>query len=197
MVDQARGNVTHPTHPDSVRAELAQTRARMSETIDEIESVLLGKKESLLRTAKGIQQRLDPFYKVRERPLTAVGVVFGIGLAVGVFSGRKRTVVVPAPPPPPPPEPPAESDLWERRARRLLRIAREQEDRLGDLEEQISSLQRPEYDEIDEDDDGYHEEYYAPDEYPEEDEEDESESRGLSSRLRDTLHRFSRRDSSE
>ncbi len=66
--------------PEVARAQIAHTRARMSGTIDEIEDVLLRRKEK-------IQHRLDPFSAVRDRPLQSAGIVFGAGLVLGLLSG--------------------------------------------------------------------------------------------------------------
>jgi ElaB/YqjD/DUF883 family membrane-anchored ribosome-binding protein len=66
--------------PEVARAEIAMTRARMSETIDEIEDALLRRKEK-------IQDRLDVFSPVRERPFQAAGAVFGVGLVLGLLTG--------------------------------------------------------------------------------------------------------------
>jgi ElaB/YqjD/DUF883 family membrane-anchored ribosome-binding protein len=66
--------------PEAARAEIAHTRARMSGTIDEIEDALLRRKERM-------QNRLDPFTAVRERPLQAAGIVFGVGLVLGLLTG--------------------------------------------------------------------------------------------------------------
>jgi hypothetical protein len=66
--------------PEFARAQIANTRARMSGTIDEIEDVLLRRKER-------IQHRLDPFSVVRERPFQAAGAVFGAGLLLGLLTG--------------------------------------------------------------------------------------------------------------
>src|SRR5688572_3547763 len=91
MADQERKRAFGRRDPALLRAELAQTRARMSETIDEIEDVIVEKKEEVIALAKGIRQRLDPFYKARQKPLPAVAVVFAAGLVVGIFTkGRKR-----------------------------------------------------------------------------------------------------------
>src|SRR5688500_8447423 len=109
MADQERKRLSVRRDPALLRAALAQTRARMSETVDEIEDVSVEKKEEVIALAKGIRQRLDPFYKARQNPLAAVGIVFGAGLLVGVFTkGRKRKAAralvegiatTPAPPP--------------------------------------------------------------------------------------------------
>ena len=67
--------------PDATRAEIEQTRNRMSETIDEIEDVLLRKKEN-------IQDRMNVFGTVKSNPLPSVGVAFGAGLLVGFLTGE-------------------------------------------------------------------------------------------------------------
>lgn len=130
--------------PGIARAEIEQTRARMSDTIDEIESVLVRKKEH-------IQDRLDVLSPIRERPLPSLGAAFGAGLLLGLVTGggddddadyapsrRARR---------------AEyhhddedgswedrADTWESRTRRLLTIAREQEDEIRDLEERFGDM---------------------------------------------------------
>lgn len=117
--------------PEAVRSEIEQTRARMSETIDEIEDALLRKKEN-------IQDRLNVFSPVQNNPLPSVGIAFGAGLIVGYLTGEgdddeeyhshhhhadaddeefwsRRA-----------------SD-WEARARRLLDLAKRQEVELSEL----------------------------------------------------------------
>jgi ElaB/YqjD/DUF883 family membrane-anchored ribosome-binding protein len=118
--------------PEATRAEIEQTRRRMSSTIDELGDVLQRKKGQ-------IQERLDVMAPVRENPLRTVGLVFGAGLALGLLTGggdeeeehlehrtqgrmrgsdshwRNR------------------SEMWEGRARRLLRIAREQDEELESM----------------------------------------------------------------
>lgn len=76
----AVGQVAATDDPDVARAEIEQTRARMSSTIDTIEEVLLRKKEQ-------IQERLDVMAPVRQNPLPAAGVVFGAGLLLGLLTG--------------------------------------------------------------------------------------------------------------
>ncbi|CAN5744022.1 hypothetical protein BH23GEM6_BH23GEM6_07810 [soil metagenome] len=121
--------------PEITRAQIANTRARMSGTIDEIEDVLLRRKEQ-------IQHRLDPFSTVRDRPFQAVGAVFGAGLVLGLLTGgdddddddyddgefdhdldvdvefefEGSTSLSAAE---------ARAEKWERRARHLLHLARE------------------------------------------------------------------------
>jgi ElaB/YqjD/DUF883 family membrane-anchored ribosome-binding protein len=158
MADQVRRVSTMPRDPAVVRAELARTRARMSATIGEIEDVLVQKKDVIVSTAKGIRDRLDPFYKARQHPMAAIGIVFGAGLVVGVLTGGKKPI-----PPQPSAAPP--SDLWQRRARRLLRIAREQQEEIAELQEQTSGWE--EVDEADADEDDYY--YDSPDDELDED----------------------------
>ncbi|CAN5671746.1 MAG: hypothetical protein H0U67_10125 [Gemmatimonadetes bacterium] len=114
--------------PEFARAQIANTRARMSGTIDEIEDALLKRKER-------IQHRLDPFSVVRERPFQAAGAVFGAGLVLGLLTGGDddgdedldyeydihfdqdgQSTSLAAE---------ARADKWENRARRLLHLARE------------------------------------------------------------------------
>ncbi|MBA2670403.1 MAG: hypothetical protein H0U67_08545 [Gemmatimonadetes bacterium] len=114
--------------PEFARAQIANTRARMSGTIDEIEDALLKRKER-------IQHRLDPFSVVRERPFQAAGAVFGAGLVLGLLTGGDddgdedheyeydihfdqdgKAASMDAE---------ARAAKWENRARRLLHLARE------------------------------------------------------------------------
>ncbi|HEX2190579.1 MAG TPA: DUF3618 domain-containing protein, partial [Longimicrobiaceae bacterium] len=136
--------------PQAVRAEIEQTRERMSGTIDEIEEVLARKKEQ-------IQDRLDVMSPVRERPLPAAGIAFGAGLVLGLLTGgddddhderehRSRSralhasVGMAAAAAADDAEWQERAELWENRARRLLRVAREQEEQIRDLQERYGSL---------------------------------------------------------
>lgn len=106
--------------PAIARSEIERTRSRMSETIDDIEDALLRRKER-------IQNRLDVLAPVRERPFAALGAVLGAGLLLGLITGGDdddddRFE-----------EAEERAELWERRARRLLRIARQQEAELEAL----------------------------------------------------------------
>jgi ElaB/YqjD/DUF883 family membrane-anchored ribosome-binding protein len=69
-----------PENPEAARAQIEETRERMSHTIDEIEGALLAKKAR-------IQDRLDVFSPIRENPLLALGAVFGAGLLLGFVTG--------------------------------------------------------------------------------------------------------------
>ncbi len=146
-----------PRDPETARAQLEETRARISSTIDEIEATLLQKKEE-------IRNRLDVLARIREKPLQAAGIVLGIGFLIGFLTGGDDE--------PPPPAVDRRSALWEARARRLLRIAREQEDQierlessLSELEERLEELEEDGYEvwdaEDDEDDEGDHDGYYS------------------------------------
>lgn len=66
--------------PDAARAEIQSTRARMSETINEIEEVLVRRKEQ-------IQDKLDVLSPVKENPLPSAGIAFGAGLLLGLLTG--------------------------------------------------------------------------------------------------------------
>lgn len=124
-----------PEDPEATRAEIEITRQRMSETIDDIEDVLVRKKNR-------VQERLDVLAPVRERPLASAGVALGAGLALGLLTGgesedgwsggdRRRLA-----------DAEARAERWESRARRLLEIANEQEDEIERL-----SVRRGERDE--------------------------------------------------
>lgn len=119
--------------PLAARTEIEMTRARMSETIDEIEDVLLRKKAK-------IQDRLDVLAPVRERPIQSAAAALGAGLVLGLLTGggdddrhegrfdfdgetddfddRLQDAE-------------ERAATWEARARRLMKVAREQE---ADLE---------------------------------------------------------------
>lgn len=143
-----------PADPKAARAEIENTRTRMSETIDEIEDTLVRQKAS-------IQDRMDILARVRERPLPSAGAALGAGLILGLLTGGgdednggERYVLVDA----------DDIDLedededdegredredreddnhwrrraetWESRARRLRDVARDQEAELHDLNEE-------------------------------------------------------------
>ncbi len=120
-----------PRSSEAARDEIERTRARMSETIDEIEEALLRKKADL-------RERLDVPARLREKPLAVVGVALGAGLLLGLLTGggkasRKKEEGERA-------EREARASRWERRARRLLSIARAQESRIDQLESAVDEL---------------------------------------------------------
>lgn len=121
--DRAAGE---PQDPSLARAQIEQTRARMSETIDEIEEVLVRKKERF-------QDRLDVMAPVRERPMVAAGVVFGAGLLLGLVTGGDDEPSRARAHDRDDAEWEERAEMWERRARRLLRIAQEQEEEIEAL----------------------------------------------------------------
>ncbi|HEX6924973.1 MAG TPA: DUF3618 domain-containing protein [Longimicrobiaceae bacterium] len=166
-----------PDDPRAARAEIEATRARMSDTLDEIEEVLLRKKES-------IRERMDVLAPVRADPIRTIAMIFGAAVLLGFLTaGRngKRRAERDNRPSLSAGEPledleddeqDEEAELaweraeeWEDRAHRLLRIARAQEAELeihrnrgNALLEELRRLRRrvareEEYDEDDEDED--------------------------------------------
>jgi ElaB/YqjD/DUF883 family membrane-anchored ribosome-binding protein len=154
-----------PEDPAAARAEIEATRARMSETIDEIEDVLMRKTEE-------IRAKLDVLAPIRQRPLQSLGIIFGVGIALGLLGsggGRDESDEDED-------DELADVDLegeddeteeaweraerWEDRAHRLLRIARAQEAELDIHRSRGPSLLsggRARHDSDDEDEDSDHE----------------------------------------
>lgn len=105
---------------------MEETRARISDTLGEIEGLLMRRKDQ-------IRDTLDVLAPVRERPLRSIGVVLGAGLLLGLLGAGRGD------------SDDATEDYevdddddggetawdaaaeWEKRARRLLGIARSQE----------------------------------------------------------------------
>ncbi|HEX5724905.1 MAG TPA: DUF3618 domain-containing protein [Longimicrobiaceae bacterium] len=133
------GQIAAIDDPDTARAEIEQTRARMSSTIDQLESALLRKKEQ-------IQDKLDVLAPVRERPLPAAALVFAGGLVLGYLTGggdggrdrdeddggrergkRRRRERM---------ELEGGAD-WEQRARRLMKTCNAQEEELRVMRERL------------------------------------------------------------
>jgi len=98
---------------------IPQTRAQISATLEA--------KGALLRAMERLPERPDPLAPVRERPLAALLVVFGAGVALGALTGgegRRRGAAR---------EAEWRAELWERRARRLRKVARARERELRAL----------------------------------------------------------------
>lgn len=128
------GMIAQVDDPELARLQIEQTRARMSETIDQIEETLARKRERL-------EERIDVLAPVRrtarENPLPVIGGVFLAGLVLGFLTGGDEDDE---------PQPAVRrfaadfdreraygnhweerSRTWERRARRLMDLANRQE----------------------------------------------------------------------
>jgi len=129
------GTIARVDDPELARLQIEQTRARMSDTIGQIEGALLRKKENL-------EERLDVMAPVRRRarenPYPVIGGVFLAGLVLGLLTGGDDEDDAPRP---------AvrrfaadfdrerahgyhweeRAHTWERRARRLMDLANRQE----------------------------------------------------------------------
>lgn len=119
--------------PEDARADIEATRARMSETINEIEGVLVRKKEE-------IQNRFDLTAPVRENPWPSMGIALGAGLVLGLLTGGDDDDDEDENGTRPPRYSTYGGTDWERRTevleertRRLLAIARDQEDEIRRL----------------------------------------------------------------
>jgi hypothetical protein len=139
------GTIAEVDDPELARLQIEQTRARMSDTIEQIESSLLHKKEEILQKKEEIEDRLDVISPLRrtarENPVPAAVGVFLAGLALGWLTGggdddeeataavrrfapdfdRERAYVD---------HWEERSRTWERRARRLMEVANRQEQEL-------------------------------------------------------------------
>jgi hypothetical protein len=129
------GTIAQVDDPELARLQIEQTRARMSDTIGQIEETLLRKKEA-------VEERLDVMApvrrKARENPYPIIGGVFLAGLILGYLTGESDDDDEPTP---------AvrryavdfdrerahgthweeRAHTWERRARRLMDLANRQE----------------------------------------------------------------------
>jgi ElaB/YqjD/DUF883 family membrane-anchored ribosome-binding protein len=125
MADEIR---VRANDPQAARAEIERTRARLSGTIDEIEDVLIRKRER-------VKRQLDVRARIREKPLHVAGIVLGLGFLIGALTGgggnQKARLE----------ESDERGSLWETRARRLLAIARSQEEEIDDLEHSLADLE--------------------------------------------------------
>lgn len=133
--DAAPGTIAQVDDPELARLQIEQTRARMSDTIGQIE-------ESLLRKKEAVEEKLDVMApvrrKARENPYPVIGGVFLAGLILGFLTGGDDEDDEPTP---------AvrryavdfdrerahgnhweeRARTWERRARRLMDVANRQE----------------------------------------------------------------------
>ena len=131
----APGTIAQVDDPELARLQIEQTRARMSDTLGQIEETLLRKKER-------IEERMDVMApvrrKARENPYPVIGGVFLAGLILGFLTGGDDDDEEPTP---------AvrryavdfdreraygnhweeRARTWERRARRLMDVANRQE----------------------------------------------------------------------
>ena len=107
--------------PEVAREQIVRTRERMSSTLDEIELAIAGKK-------KRIQDQFDVGSRIRQKPLHAAGAALAGGLLLGFLTGGRKggddaALGIAA----------TRGAVWERRARRLLEIARSQEEEVARL----------------------------------------------------------------
>jgi hypothetical protein len=70
---------------DSVRRDIAETRARLSDTLAELDNRVDTVKHAVTQTA-------NPLPAIREHPWIALGLALGAGIAIGM-SGADRTAV--------------------------------------------------------------------------------------------------------
>jgi hypothetical protein len=127
--------------PELARSEIEATRSRMSGTIDEIEERILLKKQRM-------QDRLNVMAPVRENPWRAMWIALGSGILLGLLTSGGEKEVASTPEPRTRRRRPAErhwrrrAAMLERRSRRLLRIAREQEDEIERMRRQQMRFRR-------------------------------------------------------
>jgi hypothetical protein len=81
----AAGAISHLDDPELARLQIEQTRARMSDTIDQIEGALLRKKAA-------VEEKLDVMApvrrKARENAYPLIGGIFLAGLVLGYLTGE-------------------------------------------------------------------------------------------------------------
>lgn len=146
------GVIAQTDDPDLARMQIEQTRARMSDTIGQIEGALLRKKET-------IEEKLDVMApvrrKARENPYPIIGGVFLAGLVLGLLTGGDDDDEAEGP------QPAVRrfaadfdrerahgyhweerATTWERRARRLMDLANRQEAELLELRGESVPIKR-------------------------------------------------------
>ena len=137
------GTIADVSDPELARLQIEQTRARMSDTIEQIE-------EALVRKRAAVEEKLDVMApvrrKARENAFPLLGGVFLAGLVLGYLTGDSDDDEAARP---------AvrefgmnqdvqgraaysthsqeRAELWERRARRLMEVANQQEAELAAL----------------------------------------------------------------
>lgn len=149
----APGVIAQTDDPDLARMQIEQTRARMSDTIDQIEGALLRKKENL-------QERMDVMApvrrKARENAWPIIGGVFAAGLVLGLLTGGDDDEDEDKGPQPAVRRFAADFDrerahhnhweeraqTWERRARRLMDLANRQEAELLEMRGETVPVRR-------------------------------------------------------
>ncbi|HEY0024473.1 MAG TPA: hypothetical protein VGB24_16280 [Longimicrobium sp.] len=139
----APGTIADVSDPELARLQIEQTRARMSDTIEQIE-------EALVRKRAQVEEKLDVMApvrrKARENAFPLLGGVFLAGLVLGYLTGesdedegarpairefgmnqdvRGRAAYST--------HSQEKAELWERRARRLMEVANQQEAELAAL----------------------------------------------------------------
>lgn len=147
------GVIAQTDDPELARMQIEQTRARMSDTIDQIEGALLRKKEDL-------QEKMDVMApvrrKARENPWPIIGGVFAAGLILGLLTGGDDDDDEEKGPQPAVRRFAADFDrerahgyhweerahTWERRARRLMDLANRQEAELLALQGESVPVRR-------------------------------------------------------
>ena len=79
-------NSHEPRGVEQAREEVVRSRARISETLDQLEGRLVDKKHEL-RDKLDVKKRVHD--AVDKRPLAAVGVAAGVGFLLGILGGGK------------------------------------------------------------------------------------------------------------
>lgn len=146
--------------PDATRAEIEQTRARMSETIDEIEEQLLRRKQTIeekLDVKAQVREKLAPVREklvpiqeqVDQRPIVVFGGVFGAGLLLGYLTGgdedkkaRRAAALSGSESAEYESEHRIRARRWEEQSRRLMKQNAEQEEEMRRLRSRLEVAER-------------------------------------------------------